>query len=84
MVHLINFGNELNNETIIGKCARSTNFYMRDNLIYNYIPLRSEWVHLTLGCLAVSSSQPGHHGVSAISNNLYDPGRHGESGTIDR
>ena len=29
---------------------------------------------LTLGCLAASSSQPGHHGVSAISSNLHDPG----------
>ena len=29
---------------------------------------------LTLCCLAASSSQPGHHGVSAISNNLHDPG----------
>ena len=29
---------------------------------------------VTLGCLAASSSQPGHHGVSAISNNLHDPG----------
>ena len=40
MVHLINFGKELSNhgtppgpETIIGKCAKSTNFYMRDNTI---------------------------------------------------
>ena len=29
---------------------------------------------VTLGCLAASSSQPGHHGVSAISSNLHDPG----------
>ena len=29
---------------------------------------------VTLGCLAASSSQSGHHGVSAISNNLHDPG----------
>ena len=26
----------------------------------------------TLGCLAASSSHQGHHGVSAISNNLHD------------
>ena len=33
------------------------------------------WVTVTLGCLAAStSSQPGHHGVSTISNNLHDPG----------
>ena len=32
-------------ETIIGKCARCTNVYMRDK---QYLPLRSEWVH-TMG-----------------------------------
>ena len=32
-------------EPIIGKCAGSTNVYMRDNTI---LPLRSEWVH-TMG-----------------------------------
>ena len=35
---------------------------------------------LTLGCLAASSSQPGHHGVSRL---LLNPGRHRESGTVD-
>ena len=29
---------------------------------------------VTLGCLAASNCQPGHHGVSAISNNLHGPG----------
>ena len=29
---------------------------------------------VTLGCLATSSCQLGHHGVSAISNNLHGPG----------
>ena len=33
------------------------------------------WVTLlTLGCLAASNCQPGHHGVSSISNNLHGPG----------
>ena len=27
-----------------------------------------------LGCLAASSCQPGHQGVSAISNSLHGPG----------
>ena len=36
-------------------------------IVYNYYLV-------TLGCLAASSSQPGHHGVSAISSNLHDPG----------
>ena len=49
--------------------------------IYDYIQMVELIIsHLltftlvTLGCLAASSSQPGHHGVSAISNNLHDPG----------
>ena len=29
---------------------------------------------VTLGCSAASSCQLGHHGVSAISSNLHDPG----------
>ena len=29
---------------------------------------------VTLGCLTASNCQPGHHGLSAISNNLHGPG----------
>ena len=39
-------------------------------IIKNTLPKKK----VTLGCLAASSSQPCHHGVSAISNNLHDPG----------
>ena len=31
-------------------------------------------ITLGLGCLAASNCQPGHHGVSAISNSLHGPG----------
>ena len=43
-----------------------------ERVIIKDLPLYLLWV--TLGCLAASSSQLGHHGVSAISNNLHDPG----------
>ena len=42
------------------------------SLTYNYVGLFCHFTYFgTLGYLAASSSQPGHHGVSAISNNLH-------------
>ena len=38
---------------------------------YIFIALQAT---LALGCLAASNCLPGHHGVSAISNNLHGPG----------
>ena len=37
---------------------------------------------IALGCSAASSCQLGPQGVSAISSNLHDPGRHGKSRTV--
>ena len=39
-----------------------------------YVHIMKTYNLVTSACLAASNCQPGHHGVSAISNNLHCPG----------